>query len=373
MFQRDIHPDRGVLGLIAAALLGGLLACQPQTPEPAPPPPPPPPPPATAPPPPAAAQSAAPAPGPKVPPPIVVKDAGLMTPESVLHVADEDVYLVSNINGKPTDGDNNGFISKVSPDGKVVTLKWIEGGQNDVKLSAPKGMAVAGDTLYVTDIKTVRLFELKTGKPKGRVGVGGATFLNDLAVGPDSKLYFSDTGLKAGDKDLEPTGTDAVWRIGQGVQATQILRDKKLDRPNGLAVTAEGIWVVTQTGQLYRLTAQGKIEAPQKLPKGQLDGVVALPDGRLLVSSWEAGAVFAGKPGGEFQPIITGLKAPADIGFDAKRGRVLIPLFLDNALQFHTLEVGGAAAEPAAGGAKAAEPAAAKPAAAGSAAPAPKK
>jgi sugar lactone lactonase YvrE len=308
----------------------------------------------------------------------VVKDAGLMTPESVLHDTDEDVYLVSNVNGKPLENDNNGFISKVSPEGKVVALKWIEGGNDDVKLSAPKGMAIAGDTLYVTDIRSVRLFDRKTGKPKGRVGVGAATFLNDLAAGPGSRLYFSDTGLKAGEKDFAPSGTDAVWRVAPGGQAVKVARDPALDRPNGLAVDERGLWVVTWTGQLYRLTDKGKKEAEQKLPKGQLDGIVALPDGSLLVSSWEASAVFRGQPGGEFKPVITDVKAPADIGFDAKRSRVLIPLFTANTLQFHSIDAGGAAPAPAkakaADDAKPPEPEPAQPpAAAGTAAPATKK
>jgi hypothetical protein len=58
---------------------------------------------------------------------IEVANAGFKTPESILHDAVGDVYLVSNINGTPSAKDNNGFISRVSPDGKVQTLKWIEG------------------------------------------------------------------------------------------------------------------------------------------------------------------------------------------------------------------------------------------------------
>ena len=34
---------------------------------------------------------------------------------------------VSNRNGGPGDMDDNGFISRVSPDGRVLDLKWIDG------------------------------------------------------------------------------------------------------------------------------------------------------------------------------------------------------------------------------------------------------
>ncbi|HVH47531.1 MAG TPA: hypothetical protein VM925_34585, partial [Labilithrix sp.] len=139
------------------------------------------------------------------------KDAGLSTPESVLYDDAADVYLVSNIDGKPTEADGKGFIAKLSPDGTVATLKWIEGGKNKVTLNAPKGMAFSGDHLYVADLDTVRIFDRKTGAPVGDVKIAGATFLNDITVGADGRVLVSDSGFKAGAKGFDSTGTDAVY------------------------------------------------------------------------------------------------------------------------------------------------------------------
>jgi hypothetical protein len=50
----------------------------------------------------------------------------------------------------------------------------------------------------------------------------------------------------------------------------------------------------------------------------------------LLVSSWEGKAVYRGKAGGEFTAVFTELTAPADIGFDTRRNRVLVPRFQEN-------------------------------------------
>src|SRR5262245_50674756 len=59
---------------------------------------------------------------------------GFSTPESVIHDADADVYLVSNINGGAVEADDNGFISRVSPEeNKITELKWIDGSAADVK------------------------------------------------------------------------------------------------------------------------------------------------------------------------------------------------------------------------------------------------
>src|SRR5687768_18220722 len=68
---------------------------------------------------------------------------GFSTPESAFYDEAADVYLVSNINGSPAAKDDNGFISRVSPDG-TPTLKWIDGAAPNVTLHAPKGLAVIG-------------------------------------------------------------------------------------------------------------------------------------------------------------------------------------------------------------------------------------
>jgi sugar lactone lactonase YvrE len=316
-----------------------VLACGGETPPPAPPPPPPPAPMAAAPAP-VPTASAAPAPAEPPPPPAptpVAKYAGFQAPESVLYDDQGDRYLVSNINGKPFDVDNNGFISVLSPDGQVTNLKWIEGGKNKVKLDAPKGLAIAKGVLYVADITTVRMFDAKSGAPKGEVKIAGSTFLNDLAAGPDGKVYVSDSGFKAGASGFEPTGTDAVYEIDKG-KAKAIAKTPDLGKPNGLVVTDKGVAVVTfGSGEVYRLDAKGAKVDASKPPKGALDGVVSVGDS-LLVSSWEGSAIYRGKLGGTFDVALTDQKSPADIGYDTKRGRVLVPHFTEDTVEAYELK-----------------------------------
>src|SRR6266478_2337527 len=61
--------------------------------------------------------------------------SGFQTPESVVHDTALDLYLVSNVGPLPPGGfpgalDHNGFISRVSPHGVILQLKWIEDGVN---------------------------------------------------------------------------------------------------------------------------------------------------------------------------------------------------------------------------------------------------
>src|ERR687883_2057839 len=72
----------------------------------------------------------------------------LKNPESVAYSPKQNVLFVSNVNGKPDQKDQNGFVSKVSPsNGSVIELNWVTG------LNAPKGIAFSNNNskLYVSD------------------------------------------------------------------------------------------------------------------------------------------------------------------------------------------------------------------------------
>src|SRR5436190_1914394 len=61
-------------------------------------------------------------------------DKGLAQPESAYFEPTTQSIYVSNVQGSPVEKDGQGYISKVSPDGKMVAEKWVDG------LNAPKGM-----------------------------------------------------------------------------------------------------------------------------------------------------------------------------------------------------------------------------------------
>lgn len=268
------------------------------------------------------------------PPTPAIKITGLETPESALYDVDGDRYFISNIAGAPLAADNNGYITIASPDGKIVTQKWVAGGANKVTLHAPKGLAIAAGQLWVSDIDTVRSFDLKTGAPKANIKITGATFLNDIAAGPDGKVYVTDSAL---DEKFAPTGTDAVYVIEKGA-AKPLAKSKDLKNPNGVLVTPAGVLVNTFGGaEVYRLGPKGEKLDVTTLPKGKLDGMFMMGD-TLFVSSWEGSSIYKGKLGGTFEPVFGGLASPADIGFDSKRSRVLVPRFMDNTVEGYDIK-----------------------------------
>jgi hypothetical protein len=276
------------------------------------------------------------------PPPVVVKDVGFDTPESVLYDSANDIYLVSNIGGDPFGKDDNGFISKLTPDGKVAELKWIDGASKDVELNAPKGLGISDGKLYVADIDTVRVFDLASGKSVAKIKVKGATFLNDISIAPDGTIYVSDTGMKAG---FAPSKTDAIYTLTKKNTAKKLIKGVDLKNPNGLLADDKGVWVVSWTGSVYHVGIDGKKQEPSQAPGTQLDGLIATPDGRILISSWETSTVYTGTPNGALSPLFADLKSPADLGFDTKRSQVLVPQFLENTVVIAQLPPAAAAAE----------------------------
>ena len=265
---------------------------------------------------------------------IDVGEVGLSSPESVLYDSASDTYLVSNINGSVFAKDDNGFITRLAPDGRVVALRWIAGGSRGVTLNGPKGMGIKGDTLFVADIDAVRLFDRRSGAPLASVPIPGATFLNDVAVGPDGTVYVTDTGMEPAGDGSRRSGADALWALGPGDRPRAVAWGSDLGGPNGIVADTGGVTMVTLgSGQVFHFDRAGKRSELPKPPSGSLDGVVKLNDGSLLITSWDANAVYRLSPDGRYSTAVAGATSPADIGWDGLRHRLLIPLLTLNRVE----------------------------------------
>lgn len=280
---------------------------------------------------------------------------GFATPESVAYDADQDVYFVSNINGQPLEADDNGYISKINAADRSVEARWIDGANENVELHAPKGMAIVGTELWVTDINQIRKFDKTTGQFIAATPIEGATFLNDLSAAADGSVYVSDSGMTAAAEGFAPNGSDQVYKIAADGTVTKLATDVAgLNGPNGLLVEGSNVWVASFRGnELYRLANGVKTDAVT-LPAGSLDGIVQTPTGSLLVSSWDGNAVYEGTVGGTFTPLVENVQSPADLGIDTKRNLVLIPSFSGNLVEIRPLTAPAtptdvATADPSAG------------------------
>ncbi len=249
----------------------------------------------------------------------------MKTPESIIVDPKTGYYYISNINGHPLKKDNNGFISKLGPNGKLIDLHFISGGKKGVHLHAPKGLTLFENHLYVTDIDTVHRFDKATGKFLGSIDFSllNAKFLNDIAT-DNNKIYISDT-LGNFIFWIEPKSHYRVGVLAQGLT---------LGRPNGLVyeIANKRLLVATwKTGKILSVDQKGSI-LPVFRKKGlkDLEGIDLDQDGNIVFSSFSEGTIFRLKNYEQLEIIKSGLKTPADISVDKNKKLILVPSFDGN-------------------------------------------
>jgi hypothetical protein len=258
--------------------------------------------------------------------PVAVVD-GLAGPEAVRYDPDQDVYFVSNVNGDPA-GDANGFISRVGPDGAVLAREFMTGTERS-PLHGPRGLWLAGDTLWAADAGGLHAFDRRGGAHLGFVDFSAHEpgFLNDIASGPDGALYVTDTDRSR------------VFRLAAG-EVTVAVDDRALCGPNGITWDARGgrfllaSWDRGPSVQAWRPGTR-TIEAVGSPGPGGFDGIELWGD-RILVASQSDSTLRELGAGGEGTMLrLPG--APADIGIDMRRGRVAIPMMDRNQVEIWSL------------------------------------
>ncbi len=258
--------------------------------------------------------------------------AGFKNPESAHFDSGTGILYVSNVNGEATAKDGNGFISKVTPDGKVVALEWVTG------LDAPKGLAHAGGKLYAADIDKLVEIDIASGKVSNTYAAKDAKFLNDVAADESGNIYVSDMA------------TNTIWRLSGGAFDV-FLKDDKLQSPNGLLVEGDTLLVAAWgvmtdgmatkvPGQLLKVSLKDKSITSQGdgSPIGNLDGLEPFGDGAYLVSDWMAGKVIRIGRKGKARVLADLGQGTADLGYDPKTATAFIPQMKTGMLYGYKIE-----------------------------------
>jgi sugar lactone lactonase YvrE len=251
-----------------------------------------------------------------------VANVGFVQPENIVYDSVADVYLVSNLNGGGSARDDNGFVSRVAYDGRVLELEWISGERDAVHLHSPKGLAIRGDTLAIADLGVVHLFDRRSRALLRTIPLRGLV-VNDVAFGPDGSIWVTATGPA---RDRIPVDTthdlDAVWHVMPDGSVRAAARGLRLDHPDGLVVDGDAVLVATFDGNRIERVWDRSGRKPatfRSLPAGRLDGLRRVGDGSLLVTSWDAGVVWRLWDDNEPYRVIAGLTSPAGIAIDTRR------------------------------------------------------
>ena len=265
----------------------------------------------------------------------------LKNPESVVYAPKQNVLFVSNVDGKPDQKDQKGFISKVSPsNGSIIQLNWITG------LNAPKGIAIYNNSkLYVSDITDLVEIDIASGKIIKRFTAPGSVFLNDVASDGHGNIYVSDTI------------TNTIYKLDTNAKdsmALQIwLKSPELNGPNGLHVdNNKNRLIVASLGDMSKPGAGIKVvdlknKAIRSLgkegttsPFGGLDGIESnANETHYYVTDNPAGKVYTVNADGTGYGILLDLhtQGTADLGYIPNQSTIIIPLMQDNKLVAYKL------------------------------------
>jgi DNA-binding beta-propeller fold protein YncE len=266
----------------------------------------------------------------------------LKNPESVTYAPEQNVMFVSNINGNPTQKDQNGFISKVSPsNGNIIELNWVTG------LNAPKGVAISNNNsrLYVSDITDLVEIDIDNGKIMKRFNAPGSVFLNDVVSDNQGNIYVSDTI------------TNTIYKLDGNNNNTSALQawlqSPQLNGPNGLHVdNTKNKLIVASLGDMSKpgagievvdlksktITTLGKEGTTS--PFGGLDGIESdTTDTHYYVTDNPAGKVYIVNANGTGYGTLIDLhtQGAADLEFLPSQSTIIIPLMQDNKLVAYKL------------------------------------
>jgi sugar lactone lactonase YvrE len=249
-------------------------------------------------------------------------DTTLLTPESVLYDAANDFYYVSCINGVPPDAkDGDGYIAKMDANGKIITDKWATG------MSAPKGMALVGNTLYVADISKIVMIDVATGKISGEKEIEGAAFLNDMDAASDGTVYFTDSGTKK------------AYSMKNG-EVKELFTNDDLAQINGVYVDGDNLTFASmESGNVvkYSLLNNTATVVSDSLFGG--DGIKKYKDG-YIISNWN-GEVYHLTADWKKTKILDTQRAKlnaADIEVVESKNLLLVPTFFGNKVMAYKIK-----------------------------------
>ncbi|MCX6258743.1 MAG: T9SS type A sorting domain-containing protein [Bacteroidia bacterium] len=243
----------------------------------------------------------------------------LNSPEGVVYEPISNRYLVSNA-GTGTSG---GSIVAYNPATQSLS-DFIPTGVN-----SPKGMCIINDTLFVTDVTSVRGFNVTTGTNVFNVDVPASNFLHDI-TNDNQNLYLSDNGA------------NKIFVVKRSTQESYVLASSPF------ITSPEGLYYDIDSSRLILVSfianspvqainpVTGIVSTVRTTSINQMDGLTMDNDGNYYASSWNTNNVvkfdhnFLNAP----VEIANSFSGPGDIYFNPYRMEIAVPNFINNTLDF---------------------------------------
>ena len=237
-----------------------------------------------------------------------VQNQFTMPESAVLDTARQFIY-VSNVNDYALD--DNGFISRVSLDGKSVEAKWLEG------LHSPTGLAIDRNKLYVADVNALVRINLLSGKIDGRFPAPDADespVLNDVAIAYDGSVFVSGSR------------SESIYRFNGTKLEIWVRDEENLKHANGLFVYGDRLVHGGTHWNAYGLDSRALLKIPSIKPQLQeFDGIARLPAYGYLVSLIDDPRLWLIGDNGVSKPVSEQAINGIDIHFDTESRLLAVP------------------------------------------------
>ncbi|MEI6456306.1 MAG: hypothetical protein WCO93_08455 [bacterium] len=232
-------------------------------------------------------------------------------PESVQYDRKRDLLYVSN-----SYNDSREFISKIKPNGEIITLEWVTG------IMQPAGMIMSNDKLYAVGRYALIEIDPDQGTITNRFRFPDPGMPNDVTADDKGNLYITDS-----QKGL-------IYRFSEGKMETWF-QDERIIKPNGILFDKGQILVGTSGDGCIKMIdpATKAVVTLACIGEGSImDGLAADGMGNYLVSDYN-GRLFKISSKGEKQ-LLLNTTAPsrgcAAFEYIPEKRLLIIPTLVDN-------------------------------------------
>jgi sugar lactone lactonase YvrE len=252
--------------------------------------------------------------------------SGFENPESAPWDGATGSFYVSNIGPgaiAPMGREPDGYLSKISGEGRLVAAKWVTG------LRSPKGIHRRGNDLLVADVGQVVVVDVAGARIRRMIDLDrlGAQFPNDVAVDD-----------RTGDAYVSDTTRNAIYRIPAGEAEAELwLESEALEGPNGLFLDGDRLLVASSgkdpdPGRILAVDVATKRVTPLAgmARLGRLDGIEKLGPDWIVTGN---GTVWRVTPDGKASEL-AGIPNAADLGLRPGDRIAAVPTLSDNTVVF---------------------------------------
>jgi hypothetical protein len=253
---------------------------------------------------------------------------GLIGPESALYDAATKQIYVSNMGTHGKDAaPGDGFIARLSPEGKMLEQKWVTGLEN------PKGLAVFQGHLYVGDDVYLWKIDIGSGKVVGHYKPDdGPGDFNDCTVDSNGTVYVHSGRLHT------------VFRLHEGKFEAWVKLDSASGGVNGLRAEKDrllvGGWSLKgadgkeEVGHISTISfADKSVGRIGTQPICHIDGLEPDGVGGYTTTDWLTGEVFHVSHDGKPELLMTLVRGSADHAYRVETEQLIIPLMNDNVVR----------------------------------------